>query len=103
MSPPSETHMAINRRIDEVDTKATLALTTAEQVRNIVETNTESINSMRKENTQQHNKVTGRVDSVYNLLVGQHTHSSRLKLAKRHWLITTIIGVSIFLITSFVL
>ena len=97
-----KTHDAINRRIDEVDIKATLALSTSEQVRDIVKGNTKSINDMRKENSQQHNKVTERVDSIYNLLINKQTTQNSLKLAKRHWLITTVIGLVIFGITTFI-
>ncbi len=92
----------INRRIDAVDTKATKALSTSEQVRDIVKGNTKSINDMRKENSQQHNKVTERVDSIYNLLINKQTTQNSLKLARKHWLITTFIGLLIFGITTFI-
>ncbi len=109
MAPNETAHDAINKRIDEVDTKAgdaltasTLALSTSEQVRDIVQGNTQSINDMRKENSAQHTNVSGRVDSVYNLLVTQQNTHNSLKLARKHWLMTTFIGLLIFGVTTFI-
>jgi len=96
----NETHDSMNKRIDEIQVVANdaldtsnLALRHAQVVNGLVINNTKAIEALRTENSAQHNQVQNRVDSVYDILVNQRDTRTRLKLAKKHWLITTCIGL----------